>query len=91
LAKTLENKSRQNLLILDDFGLTGMDQQKAIDLMEIIEDRHAKNSTIRATQIPINAWYDIIPDSTIADAILDRLIHTSVKIELNGDSLRKTK
>lgn len=91
LAKTLENISRQNLLILDDFGLTGIDQQKAIDLMEIMEDRHAKNSTIIATQIPINAWYDIIPDSTIADAILDRLIHTSVKIELKGDSLRKTK
>ena len=87
----MENIAKQNLLILDDFGITGLDQQQAIDLMEIIEDRHAQNATIIATQLPIAAWYDMIPDSTIADAILDRLIHTATRIELKGDSLRKIK
>lgn len=91
LAKSLENIAKQHLLIIDDFGITGLDQQQAIDLMEIIEDRHTKHATIIATQLPIAAWYDIIPDSTIADAILDRLIHTANRIELKGDSLRKIK
>ena len=91
LPRTMENIAKQNLLILDDFGITGLDQQQAIDLMEIIEDRHAQNATIIATQLPIAAWYDMIPDSTIADAILDRLIHTATRIELKGDSLRKIK
>lgn len=89
LTRTLDNIAKQNLLILDDFGITGMDKQQALDLMEIIEDRHGKNATVIASQIPIAAWYDIIPDSTIADAILDRLIHTATRIELKGDSLRK--
>lgn len=91
LAKTTENIAKQQLLILDDFGITGLDQQQAIDLMEIIEDRHGRHSTIIASQIPIAAWYDMIPDSTIADAILDRLIHTATRVELKGDSLRKIK
>lgn len=88
--KTMEQIAKQQLLILDDFAITGMDKQQAIDLMEVIEDRHNKNATIIATQLPIAAWYDIIPDSTIADAILDRLVHTATRIELQGDSLRKT-
>lgn len=91
LARTMENIAKQNVLILDDFGITGLDQQQAIDLMEIIEDRHSRNATIIASQLPITAWYDIITDSTIADAILDRLIHTATRIELKGDSLRKIK
>ena len=91
ILKTLESIARQDLLILDDFGMSGIDQQQAIDLMEIIEDRHSRKATIIASQLPISAWYDIIPDSTIADAILDRLVHTSIRIELKGDSLRKIK
>jgi DNA replication protein DnaC len=91
LAKITENIAKQQLLIIDDFGITGLDQQQAIDLMEIIEDRHGRHSTIIASQIPIAAWYDMIPDSTIADAILDRLIHTATRVELKGDSLRKIK
>jgi DNA replication protein DnaC len=91
IVKLLDNIAKQHLLILDDFGITGLDQQQAIDLMEIIEDRHTKNATIIATQLPIAAWYDIISDSTIADAILDRLVHTATRIELKGDSLRKIK
>ena len=89
--KYIEKISKQNLLILDDFGLTAMDQQQSIDLMEIIEDRHGKNATIVVSQLPVSTWYDIIPDSTIADAILDRIIHTATRIELKGESLRKKK
>lgn len=89
--KTMEQIAKQQLLILDDFAITGMDKQQAIDLMEVIEDRHNKNATIIATQLPIAAWYDIIPDSTIADAILDRLAHSATRIELKGDSLRKNR
>ena len=58
-------------------------------LVEIIEDRHARNSLIITSQLPVASWYDIIGDDTIADAILDRLVHTAYRIELSGDSLRK--
>jgi DNA replication protein DnaC len=60
-----------------------------MDLMEIIEDRHAKRSTIIASQLPVANWYDVIGEETVADAILDRLVHTSYRIELKGESLRK--
>ena len=81
--------AKTHLLILDDFGLTHLDHQQRIDLMEIIEDRHGKSSTIIASQLPVSSWYDIIGDGSIADAILDRLVHTSHRIELKGESLRK--
>jgi DNA replication protein DnaC len=89
--KYVERISKQQLLIIDDFGLVPIDQQQAVDLMEIIEDRHSKQATIVASQLPVSTWYDIIPDSTIADAILDRIIHTAIRIELKGESLRKKK
>lgn len=60
-----------------------------MDLMEIIEDRHGQSSTIIASQLPVKSWYEIIGEATIADAILDRLVHTSYRIELKGESLRK--
>jgi DNA replication protein DnaC len=60
-----------------------------MDLMEIIEDRHGKVSTIIASQLPVASWFDIIGEETIADAILDRLVYTSYRIELKGESLRK--
>ena len=81
--------SKTDLLIIDDFGLTRLDQQQRMDIMEIIEDRHARNSLIITSQLPVVNWYDIIGDDTIADAILDRLVHTAYRIELNGESLRK--
>jgi DNA replication protein DnaC len=81
--------AKADLLILDDFGLTHLDKQQQIDLMEIIEDRHAKKATIIISQLPVKSWYDIIGEETIADAILDRLIHSSYKIDIKGDSLRK--
>ena len=89
IVKFFENLSKTDLLILDDFGLTHLEQQQRLDLMEIIEDRHGKSSTMIASQLPVANWYDIIGEETIADAILDRLVHTSYRIELKGESLRK--
>jgi len=60
-------------------------------LLEIIEDRHQKSSTIIASQLPVDKWYDVIGESTIADAILDRLVHTSHRVELSGESMRRKK
>ena len=91
IIKLLEQISKTNLLILDDFGLTHLEHQQRLDLMEMIEDRHGKASTIVASQLPITNWYEIIGEETIADAILDRLIHTSYRIELKGESLRRKK
>lgn len=85
----LEKISKTDLLIIDDFGLTHLEYQQQMDLMEIIEDRHAKKSTIIASQLPVASWYDVIGEETIADAILDRLVHSSFRIDLKGDSLRK--
>lgn len=81
--------AKTELLVIDDFGLTRLDQQQRMDIMEIIEDRHARNSLIITGQLPVADWYEVIGDETIADAILDRLVHTSYRIELDGDSLRK--
>jgi DNA replication protein DnaC len=87
--KLFDGLSKAALLIIDDFGLTHLEQQQQLDLMEMIEDRHAKSSTIIASQLPVSSWFDIIGEETIADAILDRLVHTSHRIELKGESLRK--
>jgi len=87
--KFFENISKTALLIIDDFGLTHLEKQQQLDLLEIIEDRHAKASTIIASQLPVASWFDIIGEETIADAILDRIVHTSHRIELKGESLRK--
>ena len=80
---------RQNLLILDDFGLQPFDAAGRAMLMEIIEDRHGKGSIIVTSQLPVSKWYDIIGDKTMADAILDRIIHQAHRIELSGESMRK--
>ena len=89
IIKFFEKLSKTDLVIIDDFGLTYLEQQQRMDLMEIVEDRHGQNSIIIASQLPVANWYDIIGEETIADAILDRLVHTSHRIELKGDSLRK--
>lgn len=87
--KFFEKMAKTDLLILDDFGLTHLEQQQRLDLMEMIEDRHGRTSTIIASQLPVANWYDVIGEETIADAILDRLVHASYRIELKGESLRK--
>ena len=66
-----------------------MDQQQRMDLMEMIEDRHGRFSTIIASQLPVSSWHAVIGENTVGDAILDRLAHTSHRIELKGESLRK--
>jgi len=80
---------KQDILILDDFGIQPFDNQSRMILMDIVEDRHGKKSTIIAGQVPVGAWYDIIGDGTLADAILDRIVHDAHQIELIGESLRK--
>lgn len=80
---------RQNVLILDDFGLQPMDSQARNVLLDIVEDRHGKNSMIITSQIPVEGWYDIIGEKTVADAIMDRMVHNAHRIELKGESMRK--
>ena len=80
---------RQNLLILDDFGIQPFDAQSRAALMEIIEDRHGKTSIIITSQVPVSKWHEVIGEKTIADAILDRIIHEAHRLELKGESLRK--
>ena len=87
--KELAKLERQDVIILDDFGLQALDSQNRITLLEIIEDRHTNGSIIVTSQIPVQGWYDIIGEKTIADAILDRLIHNAHRIELQGESMRK--
>jgi DNA replication protein DnaC len=80
---------RQQLIILDDFGIQPLDAQSRSAFMEIIEDRHEKASTLITSQVPIAKWYEVIGEKTIADAIMDRIIHNAHRIELSGESLRK--
>ena len=80
---------KADLLILDDFGLQAFDAQSRMVLLEIIEDRYDKKSTIITSQLPFDKWYEVIGEGTIADAILDRLYHGSHRIDLKGESLRK--
>ena len=87
--KELAKMARHQLVILDDFGLQPLDSQNRIALLEIIEDRHNRGSMLVTSQIPVSKWYEIIGEKTIADAILDRLIHQSHRIELMGESMRK--
>jgi DNA replication protein DnaC len=87
--KEIAKIERQNLLILDDFGLQPFDSQGRAMLMEIIEDRHGKGSTIITSQVPVKEWYDIIGEQTVADAIMDRLIHQAHRLEIKGESMRK--
>jgi len=87
--KELAKMERQHLLLIDDFGITPLDAQSRATLMEIMEDRHQKSSTIITSQLPVSKWHEVIGEETIADAILDRLIHDSHRIEMKGESMRK--
>jgi len=80
---------KQDLLILDDFGLKALDVQARTFLLEIIDDRHGTRSTIITSQLPVNQWYDIIGEPTIADAIMDRIVHGAYRLKLEGESMRK--
>ena len=88
--RILRNLGRADLLILDDWGLEPLDAAARHDLLEILEERYGRRSTVITSQLPIDSWHKIIGDPTYADAILDRLIHNAHRIELAGESLRRT-
>lgn len=87
--KELKKIQKVNLLILDDFGLQALDNIARETLMDIIDNRHNSASTLVVSQIPVSVWYDIIGEGTIADAILDRIVNSSHRIDLKGESMRK--
>jgi DNA replication protein DnaC len=88
--KLLRSIARIKLLILDDWGPEPLTAEQRRDLLEIVEDRYDAASILMTSQLPVDRWYEIIGDPTLADAILDRLIHNAYRIELDGESLRKT-
>lgn len=89
--KELARIEKQHLLLIDDFGIQPLDAQSRSCLMEIIEDRHGKSSTIITSQVPVSLWHEVIGELTIADAILDRIVHDAHRLEMKGESLRKKK
>lgn len=89
--KLLATLAKTDVLILDDWGLAPLTPEQRRDLLEILEDRHGTRSTLATSQLPVEKWHDSIGDPTLADAILDRLIHNAYKINLKGGSMRKHK
>ena len=87
--KLLTSYAKTDLLVLDDYGLLGLNQEQRHDLLEILEDRHGLKSTLVTSQLPVENWHEQIGDPTLADAILDRLVHSAHKIQLKGESMRK--
>lgn len=90
-AKILKNLAKADLLIIDDWGLKKFAKEQSHDLLEILEDRHSLKSTLITSQLPVDHWHEIIADPTLADAILDRLVHNAYRINLKGESMRKKK
>ena len=88
-ATLIKELSRTDLLIIDDWGLTPIQDEQRRDLLEILDDRFNIQSTLIASQLPINHWHDYLNDSTLADAILDRLVHNAYRLQLSGESMRK--
>lgn len=89
--KQLRQLSKIQILVIDDWGLGSLEPAHRHDLLEIMDDRHGHASTIMISQLPTDQWYDRIGDNTLADAILDRLMHNAHRLELDGDSMRKTR
>jgi DNA replication protein DnaC len=89
--KRMNDLAKTDVLILDDFGLSPLTDEQRRDLLEILDDRHDKRSTIVTSQVPIKLWHEAIGNETLADAILDRLVHNSHRLEIRGESMRKTK
>lgn len=88
-SKALQTLSKLDLLIIDDWGLEPLKAAQRNDLMEIMDDRHGSSSTLMISQLPTDQWYQSIGDNTLADAILDRLMHNAHRIKLKGESMRK--
>src|SRR3954462_4182575 len=87
--RLLKAIGRVQLLILDDWGLAPLTGEQRRDLLEVVDDRHQRGSTIITSQVPIENWHEVIADPTIADAVLDRLVHNAHRLTLKGDSMRK--
>ena len=90
-ARLMNQLAKTDLLILDDWGIQKLNAAQRNDLMEVIEDRSGRTSTLIASQLPVENWYDFIGEATLADAILDRLIHNAHRLPLTGDSMRKNR
>lgn len=89
-AKFFDRIAEVDMLIIEDFGIKVLDGQQRLDFMDLIEDRHARKSTIITSQLPVKNWYDVLAkNTTVADAVLDRLAKTAHRFELTGDSMRK--
>jgi DNA replication protein DnaC len=91
LMKLLKKLVRAALLVIDDFGLAAVAGKQYRDLLEILDDRHGQGATLITSQFPVSQWHELINDATVADAILDRLVHNAYRLELKGESLRKSK
>lgn len=89
--RLMKSLAKINLLIIDDWGLSTLSESDRTDLLEVLEDRHNIQSTIVTSQLPVKHWHEIIGNATLADAILDRLVHNAYTIELKGESIRKAK
>ena len=87
--KLLSKLSKVKLLIIDDWGIDLLDEMQRRDILEIFEDRHQLRSTIITAQVPVDKWHEVIGEPTIADAILDRIVHNAYQIKLTGESMRK--
>jgi DNA replication protein DnaC len=87
--KLMSGFAKTDLIILDDWGLAKLNAEQRRDLLELLDDRHGHRSTIVTSQIPVDLWHDIIADPTLADAILDRLVHNAYRLHLKGESMRK--
>jgi DNA replication protein DnaC len=90
-AKQMRDYAKADLVVLDDFGLMPMQDELRRDLLEILDDRHNRKSTLVTSQLPVDKWHDYIGEPTLADAILDRLVHNAYRLNLKGESMRKTK
>ena len=91
LAVLLKKLARTRLLIVDDLGIASVSGKLYREFLEILDDRQSQGSTLITSQFPVSQWHEIIGDATVADAILDRLVHNAYRLELKGESLRKTK
>jgi DNA replication protein DnaC len=89
--RLLKSLARVELLVLDDWGLAPLTSQQGRDLLDIVDDRHGRGSTILTSQVPVEHWHELIADPTIADAVLDRLVHTAHRLALDGPSMRDPK
>ena len=89
--KLLKSFARTDLLVLDDWGLASIGAAERRDLLEILEDRYAARSTLVTSQLPVDSWYETLGDPTLADAILDRLVHGAYRVAMDGESMRATR